>query len=112
VTNGGAILAGLVDGRSRAARRYTDLIAAVVADQGGRDSMSEARMQLARRFSALAVQCEQFETELANGKQIDITEYATLTSTLVRVVSRIGLNRVAKNITPSLHEYLADEAAE
>jgi hypothetical protein len=106
VTNGATILAGLVDGRTQVARRYTDLVAAVVADMGGADNMSEARMQLARRFSALAVQAEQMETRLANGEQIDIGEYSQLTSTLVRVVSRLGINRRARDITPTLSDIL------
>ena len=41
---------GLLIRRSQVARRYTDLVAIVCADQGGVDRMSEAKMQLARRF--------------------------------------------------------------
>jgi len=50
------------------------------------------------------------EARLANGDPINIADYATLTSTLVRVVSRLGINRLPKNIVPSLAEYL-DEVA-
>jgi hypothetical protein len=98
VTNGALILAGLVDGRTQVARRYTDLVAAVCTDQGGADRMSEAGMQLARRFAALSVQAEQLESCLANGETINIQEYATLTSTLVRVVSRLGIERMARDV--------------
>jgi hypothetical protein len=106
VTNGAVILAGLADGRSQVARRYTDLVAAVCSDQGGADRMSEAKLQLARRFAALAVVLEGLETRLANGEPIDVTEYTSLTSTLVRVVSRLGLERQARPVQ-SLAEYLA-----
>ncbi len=68
--------------------------------------MSEARLQLCRRFAALSVQAEMLEAQLANGAQIDISEYATLTSTLVRVVARIGLKRAKTDITPTLNEIL------
>ena len=37
---------------------------------------------------------------------IDINEHATLTSTLVRLSTRIGLDRNARDVTPSLAEYL------
>ena len=105
VTNGALILAGLVDGRTQVARRYTDLVAAVCVDQGGADRMSEAKLQLARRFAALSVQAEQMETQLANGAVIDIAEYSQLTSTLVRVISRLGIERMAKPVE-SLQQYL------
>ena len=102
VTNGAVILAGLAaDGRTHIARRYTDLVAAACVDQGGANRMSEARLQLVRRFAGLAVQLETLEARLANGEPINVAEYTQLTSTLVRVVSRLGLERVAKDIGPT-----------
>jgi hypothetical protein len=98
ITNGRSILDG-IDWRTGIARRYTDLVAAVCVDQGGADRMSEAKLQLARRFAALSVQAEQMETQLANGAVIDIAEYSQLTSTLVRVISRLGIERMARNVT-------------
>jgi hypothetical protein len=98
ITNGRSILDG-IDWRTGIARRYTDLVAAVCADQGGADRMSEAKLQLARRFAALSVQAEQMETQLANGAVIDIAEYSQLTSTLVRVISRLGIERMARDMT-------------
>lgn len=94
VTNGTRILDG-IDWRSAIARRYTDLIATVCDNKGGCERMSEAQLQLARRFAALSVQLEQYETRLVNGESIDISEYAQLTSTLVRVVSRLGIGKVS-----------------
>ena len=44
-----------IDGRSIVARRYRDILSAIISDQGGLDQMSEARLQLIRRFSACAV---------------------------------------------------------
>jgi hypothetical protein len=73
--------------------------------------MSEAKLQLARRFAGLAVQLEALESRLANGEAINVVEYTTLTSSLVRVVSRFGLERHAKDITPSLAQIIAEEDA-
>jgi hypothetical protein len=64
------------------------------------------RKQLIRRFAAAAVLAEQLEGRLANGEQIDIQEHATLSSTLVRLAQRIGIDRVAKSAL-TLDEYLA-----
>ena len=64
-----------VDGRSILARRYRDIVAAVVFDQGGAGHLSEARLQLIRRFSAASVLAEQMEARIARGEQINIQEY-------------------------------------
>jgi hypothetical protein len=115
VSNGAEILPH-VDGRSLLARRYRDITNAISSDQGGADHLSEARLQLIRRFSAAAVLSEQLESDLANGKQINITEHALLCSTLVRVARQIGIARIPRNVTPTLDQYLArrqySEAAE
>jgi hypothetical protein len=51
------------------------------------------------------------EADLVNGKRIDIGEHCLLSSTLVRLANRIGLSREARNITPSVSEYLEQVAA-
>ncbi|MGA8612687.1 MAG: hypothetical protein WB760_13525 [Xanthobacteraceae bacterium] len=105
MSNGVDILPG-VDGRSLIARRYRDLVAAIATDTCGAAGMTEARLQLIRRFAAAAVMAEEMEARLANGEQVDIAQHSLLSSTLVRLASRIGINRVPKDITPSLAEYL------
>jgi hypothetical protein len=109
ITNGRDLLPD-IDGRSALARRFKDITAALVIDQGGVDRLSEARLQLVRRFAAAAVIAEQMEAKLASGEQINISEHAQLASTLVRIAQRIGINRRAKDITPALPDYL--DAAE
>ena len=89
-----------IDGRSLIARRYRDIVAAVIADQGGLDRMAEARLQLTRRFAACAVLAESMEARMANGEALDIGEYSQLASTMVRVAARIGISRTARDITP------------
>jgi len=98
-----------VDGRSVLARRYRDIMGAVVSDQGGAEHLSEAQLQLVRRFSAASILAEQLEARLAQGEQVNIQEYSVLVSTIVRVAQRIGLERRAKNVTPSLNQYLSDK---
>jgi hypothetical protein len=109
VSNGRDLLPG-VDGRSLVARRYRDIVIAIFIDQGGEAQCSESRKQLIRRFAAAAVIAEQLEAKLANGEQISIAEHAALSSTLVRIAQRIGINRRARDITPALPDYL--DAAE
>jgi hypothetical protein len=84
LSNGRDVLPN-VDGRSLVARRYRDIMCAVASDQGGAERLSEARLQLIRRFSAASVLAEQMEARLARGEQINIQEYSLLVSTMVRV---------------------------
>lgn len=105
LTNGRRILPG-VDMRSELGRRYRDIAGAIVSDQGGVEHCSEARLQLIRRFAAAAVLAEQREAALANGAKIDINEHALLVSSLCRVARQIGVDRIARNVTPTLRDYL------
>ena len=109
VSNGNTFLHG-IDGRSGLARRFRDVTAAILTDQGGAGTMAEARLQLIRRFAAAACLAEQMEARLANGEEIDIAEHAQLASTLVRIAQRIGIDRRAKNITPPLRDYIEAKA--
>jgi len=112
LTNGSKTLPE-TDGRLRIGRRFRDIVAAILVDQGGTDLCSESRRQLIRRFSAACVLAEDLEGRLARGEEIDVERHALLCSTLTRLAQRIGIDRRAKNITPSLSEYLTpQEAAE
>ena len=106
ISNGHDVLAG-VDQRTAIARRYRDIVEAVSLDQGGANHLSETRRQLIRRLAGSAVMAEAMEAKLANGQEIDINQYALLTSTIVRVAQRIGVDRRLRNVTPSLNQYLA-----
>jgi hypothetical protein len=100
-----------VDGRSVVARRYRDIIGAVISDQGGSEHLSEVRLQLIRRFSGASVLAEQMEARVALGEQIDMREYSLLVSTIVRVAQRLGLERRPRNVIPSLGQYLSNKQA-
>jgi hypothetical protein len=110
ISNGKDVLPS-VDGRSHIARRYRDISSQIVTDQGGLEHCSESRLQLIRRFSAAAVLAEQMESRLARGQAINIAEHAQLCSSLVRLASKIGIERIARDVTPSLGSLLAADAA-
>jgi len=110
VTNHKDLLPGL-DGRSATARRFRDLVNAFVADMGGLDRCSEIKLGLLRRLAATTVQAEMLEARMVNGEAIDIATLCTLASTTVRLSQRLGLERRARNVTPSLGQYLAARTA-
>jgi hypothetical protein len=109
LTNGSKTLPD-TDGRLRIARRFRGIANAVLADQGGASECSESRRQLIRRFSAACVLAEELEGRLARGEEINISEHAQLSSTLVRLATRIGITRLPKNISPLPLDYARDAA--
>jgi hypothetical protein len=108
LTNHRDLLPG-VDGRSPGARRFRDLVNAFIADQGGEENCSEVKLGLVRRLAAASVLVEMLEVRVVAGEPIDVSEFCNLASTTVRLVQRIGINRVAKNITPTLSDLLRQD---
>ena len=98
-----------VDGRTIVYRRFKDITSAIAADQGGVEQLSEARLQLVRRFSATCVLAEEMEGRLARGEEINVERHALLCSTLTRLAQRIGIDRRAKVIGPTLGDLLRED---
>ena len=107
LTNKKDLLPG-VDGRTVVYRRFRDIASQVALDQGGLDQLTEARLQLVRRFAAAAVLAERMEARLANGEEINIAEHGLLCSTLVRIAQRIGINRVPRDVSLTLADILCE----
>src|SRR5271165_5756399 len=62
VSNGSQLFVdSTVDGRSKEARRFRDVLAEIVSDLGGADHLSEGQRQLARRCALMSVECEKME---------------------------------------------------
>jgi hypothetical protein len=113
VTNGKALfVAG--NGRSPWARRLRDIIEAHVLDQGGADLLTEGKRALIRRASALTVELERIEGRFSTdtARESDFGTYTTGANTLRRLLESIGLERVARDITPDLRTYLANSEAQ
>ena len=111
VTNHRDLLPGL-DGRTASARRYRDLVNAFVADMGGPDRCSDIKLGLLRRLAAVTVQAEVLEAKMVNGEQVDIGTLCVLASTTVRLSQRLGIERVATDVSPPDPLQYAREAAE
>ena len=95
-----------VDGRSVIARRFRDLVAAIVEDLGGVDAITEGELQLVRRAASLCVQCELLEAEAARGAALEIDSYVKLVNALNRTLGSIGLKRRPRDVTPDLRDYV------
>ncbi len=96
-----------VDARSKAARRFKDILGEIVIDLGGHDRLSEGQRQIARRCAMLSMQCELLESQAIAGEDFDIETYGVLTDRLGRAFQRLGLRRAPKDATVSLADVLA-----
>ena len=110
VSNGKRLFVEQVDRRSAIGRRFADVLSEIETDLGGRTAISEGERQLARRCATLSVHAETMEAALVSSGQFDLEAYATLTNALGRALSRIGLQRRTRDITPVLSEYIAGQA--
>src|SRR5436853_7077643 len=72
------------DQRGPWARRWRDVLGEIISDLGGPDLLSEGQRQLARRCATIAIACERMEGEAAQGNEIDLEVYGTLTDRLGR----------------------------
>jgi hypothetical protein len=82
------------------------LVNSYIADMGGIDRVSEIKLGLLRRLAATTVQAEVLEAQMINGEVVDVGTLCVLASTTVRLSTRLGLERVARDVTPpSVEEY-------
>ena len=105
VTNGKRLHV-VAPGDTKWARRWRDVLAEIISDLG-HDGLSEGQRQLARRCATIAIACERMEGEAAQGNEIDLDAYGTLTDRLGRALQRLGIKRQLRNVTPpSIEEYV------
>ena len=110
LSNGKKLLP-LTDGRSATARRFKDLVFDISADLGGKDHLSEGQRQLIRRAAMLSAECERQEALAARGEAgFDCDAYGVMCDRLGRLFGRLGLERKARDVTPTLSDYLRAKA--
>lgn len=96
-----------LDGRTNAARHFDRLVADIHADLGGQDQLSAIELALVEAFAGAAVTMDNLNTRILLGEQIDLAQHAQAVSAMVRVASRLGLRRRARDVSsPGLTEYL------
>ncbi|MGO9049922.1 MAG: hypothetical protein ACLPXW_08405 [Xanthobacteraceae bacterium] len=101
-----------LDNRTNAAKFFDRLVVAVQNDLGGCDNLSAIERALIEAFCGATVTLNDLNAKLLLGQTIDIGQHTATVSAMVRVASRLGLQRRAREVGPSLQEYLTDLAAE
>ena len=103
---------GHLDGRTAAARRARELIEAIEADLGGADRLSEGSRQLVQRAAVLGAYIENCEARWLGGQVVDLSDYLAAINAQRRVLATIGLDRRARNVTPTVAQYVEHISAD
>jgi hypothetical protein len=101
-----------IDKSSGAARFFDKMVRDIEIDLGGRREVTRIEDELIRAFAGAATTLQYLNHQVMLGdiSEIDLTGYATVASTMLRIGSRLGLSRRAKDISaspPSAEEYFA-----
>ena len=94
---------------SNAGRFFDKMVRDIQTDLGGRQQVSRIEGELIRAFAGAATTLQYLNAQVLLGEtsEIDLSGYATIASTMLRIGSRLGLKRVPKDVTPTLADYLA-----
>jgi hypothetical protein len=103
-----------LDQRTAAFKMFDSLYAAVASDCGGMDQISAVQRELIEAFCGVAIRLNDLNTRGLAGQPVNLSDLSLAASTLTRLASRIGIARRAKELTPSVDQYVRDyhEAAE
>jgi hypothetical protein len=105
-----------LDGRTNAAKMFDRLVAEIESDLGGHDQLSTIERTLVEAYVGAAITLHALNCQLALGQKIDLGQQAVAVSAMVRVASRLGLQRRAKDVGMTLSDarrrLLAEERAQ
>jgi hypothetical protein len=90
------------------ARFFDKMVREIETDLGGRRQLSRIQGELIRAFAGAATTLQYLNVQVALGETsaIDLGGYATVASTMLRIGSKLGLQRRPKDVT-TLADYLA-----
>ena len=103
-------LVGEVDGRTKPALAFKAAVADFVEDLGGQQAISRAELEMVRRCAGLAVLAAQHEAAIVAGEKVVAESYIAIANAQGRALSRLGLKRVVRDITPRLRDIIEGRA--
>ena len=91
-----------------AARYFNRMVREIETDLGGRRQLSRIEGELIGAFCGGATVLRYLNRQVVLGEisEVNLSDLATISSTMLRIGSRLGLRRVPKDVT-SLPDYLA-----
>ena len=97
---------GDLDKRTRASRQAEALAVGLESDLGGPKNITIAQRQLIEHAAVMGAIIEHYGAQWLAGKSVDVPEYLSAINAQRRVLVTLGLERRARDITPSLQNYL------
>jgi hypothetical protein len=95
-----------IDGRGRAVQIFDAVAHGIAQDLGGEEHLTTVQKHLVEAFAGCALHITDLNARLMLGEEIDLLAHTGAINALVKLASRIGTDRVARNVTPSLSQYL------
>jgi hypothetical protein len=96
--------------RAKEARKFDAIVRGIEQDFGGVDKMSTVQKSLARAFAGGELVFGDFCARILRGETVDLSAFSTAVSSLVRLARQLGTKSVAKDVGPSLSDFLREEA--
>jgi len=101
-----------LDRRTAPAKRARELIEAIEGDLGGADRLSSVQRQLIRRLAMMLLWCESEDADALGGQRaLDAERYGRVASHARRIAETLGVERVLKDVTPTLQRVPRREGA-
>lgn len=101
-----------LDRRTAARKAFDALVAEIEHDLGGREQLSAIEKSLIHAYAGSAILLDDLNARVVLGQEIDVGTHAQITSALVRIASRLGLQRRQRDVTPNVQEYLRSKRQE
>jgi hypothetical protein len=99
-----------LDGRTKARKQFDAIAKGIAVDLGGEDRLSTVQRHLVEAFAGAAVHVHDLNARLLLGEEVDTLVHSQAISTMVRIASRIGTQRVARDVTPDPLQYARERS--
>ena len=100
-----------LDRRTKAAQATFELRDSIATDLGGIERLSAMQRELVDGAALLGAMIKDLGANYLSGDPIDLSEFMALTNAQRRLLADIGLERKARDITPTLNDIIAGRAA-
>ena len=88
-----------IDGRLRARKKFDAIARGVAQDIAGNNQLSTVQLHLIEAFAGVAIHVNNLTARLLRGEDVNVLEHSQAISTMVRVAQRIGIHRLAREIS-------------
>jgi hypothetical protein len=99
-----------LDARTSAAKAAFQLRDAITADLGGSDAITTAQAALIENAALMGAALADMAARYLAGEGADLALYCTIANAQRRLLTDLGLERRARDVTPDLREYLKGAA--